>query len=73
MIGVVNSLISAFYYLRVGYALYMQPLPRREPTFVPSLPIGAAAAVAALGVLLLGIYPTPILEAAQAAILSLVR
>jgi hypothetical protein len=53
--------------------MYMQPLPRREPKFVPSLPIGAAAAVAALGVLLLGIYPTPILEAAQAAILSLVR
>jgi NADH-quinone oxidoreductase subunit N len=73
VIGVVNSLISAFYYLRVVYAMYMQPLPRREPKFVPSLPIGAAAAVAALGVLLLGIYPTPILEAAQAAILSLVR
>jgi NADH-quinone oxidoreductase subunit N len=73
VIGVVNSLISAFYYLRVVYAMYMQPLPRREPTFVPSLPIGAAAAIAALGVLLLGIYPTPILEAAQAAILSLVR
>ena len=71
--GVVNSLISAFYYLRVVYAMYMQPLPRREPRFMPSLPIGAAAAVAALGVLLLGVYPTPILEAARTAILSLVR
>jgi len=73
VIGVVNSLISAFYYLRVVYSMYMQPLPRREPHFIPSLPIGAAAAVAALGVLLLGIYPTPILEAARIAILSLVR
>jgi NADH-quinone oxidoreductase subunit N len=73
VIGVVNSLISAFYYLRVVYSMYMQPLPRREPNFVPSFPIGAAAAVAALGVLLLGIYPTPILDAARTAILSLVR
>jgi len=73
VIGVVNSLISAFYYLRVVYSMYMQPLPRREPRFIPSLPIGAAAAVAALGVLLLGIYPTPILDAARIAILSLVR
>jgi len=73
VIGVVNSLISAFYYLRVVYSMYMQPLPRREPRFIPSLPIGAAAAVAALGVLLLGIYPTPILDAARTAILSLVR
>lgn len=73
VIGVVNSLISAFYYLRVVYSMYMQPLPRREPSFIPSLSIGAAAAVAALGVLLLGIYPTPILEAARTAILSLVR
>jgi len=73
VVGVVNSLISAFYYLRVVYALYMQPLPRREPNFVRSLPIGAAAAVAALGVLILGVYPTPILEAARTAIISLVR
>jgi len=73
VIGVVNSLISAFYYLRVVYAMYMQPLPRREPKFRFSLQIGAVAAVAALGVLILGVYPTPILEAAQTAILVLVR
>ena len=73
VIGVVNSLISAFYYLRVVYAMYMQPLPCREPKFRFSLQIGAVAAVAALGVLILGVYPTPILEAAQTAILVLVR
>ena len=31
VVGVVNSLISAFYYLRVVYAMYMRPLPEREP------------------------------------------
>ena len=73
VVGVVNSLISAFYYLRVVYAMYMRPLPRREPVFRFSLPIAAVAAIAALGVLLLGVYPTPVLDAAYTAILGLVR
>lgn len=73
VLGVLNSLISAFYYLRVVYVMYMQPLPRREPAFAPAFSITAAAALAALGVVLIGLYPTPILAAAESAILSLVR
>jgi len=73
IIGVVNSLLSAFYYLRVIYALYMEPLPDPEPKLEPSLSIAAVATVAALGVLVLGTYPGPVLDAAASAILSLVR
>jgi NADH-quinone oxidoreductase subunit N len=73
VVGVVNSLISVFYYLRVIYVLYMQRLPRREPEFQPSFQLTAAAAVAALGVLLLGIYPAWLISAAESAILALVR
>jgi len=73
VIGVINSLISAFYYLRVVYVMYMQPLPKREPSFAPALPISAAAAIAALGVAVFGLYPTGLLAAAQTAILGLVR
>jgi NADH-quinone oxidoreductase subunit N len=73
VLGVVNSLISAFYYLRVVYVMYMQPLPRREPSFAPAFSITAAAAVSAVGVVVLGIYPTPLFTAAQTAILNLVR
>ena len=73
VLGVVNSLISAFYYLRVVYVMYMQPLPRREPTYAPAFSITAAAAVSAVGVVVLGLYPTPLFAAAQTAILSLVR
>ena len=47
--------------------------PRREPLFSFSLPIAAVAAIAALGVLLLGVYPTPIIDSAYTAILGLVR
>jgi NADH-quinone oxidoreductase subunit N len=73
VVGVVNSLISAFYYLRVVYVMYMQPLPRRQPSFPSAPSLGAVAVVAALGVVLLGILPMPILDAANHAILDLVR
>jgi len=73
VIGVINSLISVFYYVRVIYVLYMRPLPSRQPAYGFNLWICSAASVAALGTLLLGIYPTPILAAARSAILCLAR
>ncbi len=73
VIGVANSLISAFYYLRVVYVMYMQPTPKREPEFIPAWSITAVASVAALALLVLGIYPVPILDAASQAVLDLVR
>lgn len=73
VIGVVNSLISVFYYVRVVYILYMRPLPEQRPDYRFSLSIAAVASVAALGTLVLGIYPTLVLAAAQSAILVLAR
>ena len=73
VIGVLNSLVSVFYYVRVIYVLYMRPLPERQPAYGFSLAICTAASVAALGTLLLGIYPTAVLAAAQSAILGLAR
>jgi NADH-quinone oxidoreductase subunit N len=73
VIGVVNSVISVFYYVRVIYILYMRPLPERRPDYGFSFAICATASVAALGTLLLGIYPTAVLAAAQSAILGLAR
>ena len=73
VLGVINSMISAFYYLRVVYVMYMRPLPKREPSFVPSISITAVATLAALGALALGLWPTAVLAAAQTAILGLVR
>jgi NADH:ubiquinone oxidoreductase subunit 2 (subunit N) len=59
--------------VRVIYVLYMRPLPDRKPDYAFSLPICAVASVAALATLLLGIFPTAVLAAAQSAILGLVR
>jgi NADH-quinone oxidoreductase subunit N len=73
VIGVVNSLISVFYYVRVIYILYMRKLPDRQPDYRLSLSIGAAASLAAVVTLLLGIYPSVLLAAAHSAILGLAR
>jgi NADH-quinone oxidoreductase subunit N len=73
VVGVINSLVSAFYYLRVVYVMYMQPLPHRAPVFAPARSVAAVAVIAALGVVVLGVFPLPILEAAHEAVLDLVR
>ena len=68
VLGVLNSLLSAYFYLRVVYVLYMQPLPRRAPQFQASWAISAVASVAALAVVAMGVFPSPILAAARAAV-----
>jgi NADH-quinone oxidoreductase subunit N len=73
IIGVLNSLISAFYYLRVVFYLYMKPLPTREPLFSEPWPIRVATAICAMGILLFGLLPTWILATAEAAARTLVR
>jgi len=68
LIGVLTSVVSVYYYLRVVYYLYMRPtIIERE---VHSAPWAAIAlAIAALGVLALGIVPAPLLDWARGAIL----
>jgi NADH-quinone oxidoreductase subunit N len=66
----INSVIGAFYYLRVIVAMYMRPAKRE---FTPeSVPAGVAAvlAIAAIGILYLGLFPNTVMGfAAQAATL----
>jgi len=68
IIGVLTSLISAFYYLRVVMIMYMrdsEPEVRREPW------LQLTAFGAALGVVLLGIFSAPLLYLATQAALQL--
>jgi NADH-quinone oxidoreductase subunit N len=62
VLGVLASLIGVFYYLRVVYVLYMQP-ERKQPEGLLIDGWGRAAAViAALGTLVLGLWPSGILQ-----------
>jgi NADH-quinone oxidoreductase subunit N len=63
-IGVVNSVISAYYYLRVVRVMYLLPSPSEEG--VPSSELfQVALGVTAVAVLVLGIIPGPVLDAAR--------
>ncbi|MDH4120460.1 MAG: NADH-quinone oxidoreductase subunit N [Deltaproteobacteria bacterium] len=63
VIGVVNSVVSVYYYLRILVVFYMTP-PQGEPAPKPVFHPGLAAAilVSAVGVLYLGILPSAWLE-----------
>lgn len=71
IIAVVNSVISAYYYLGVVKAMFMgTPLSLERVTAVrPAL---AALAVATVGVLVVGILPEPLISIAQAVGRSLI-
>jgi NADH-quinone oxidoreductase subunit N len=66
VIGVLNSVVSLYYYLRIVVVMYMQPATPGSLTqpAPPSIPLYAAIGVSALGVLALGIFPSWTLELA---------
>ncbi len=62
VLGVLASLVGVFYYLRVVYVLYMRP-ERRQPEGLLIDGWGRAAAViAALATLVLGLWPADLLQ-----------
>ncbi len=68
LVGLLTSLLSAYYYLRVVVVMYMKPgdpEARREPW------VNVLAVVSAAGALLLAFFPGPLLDLATKAILRL--
>ena len=69
VIGVMASLVSVYYYLRVVVIMYMRPAPSEEPVLGPAtFAVALALAVAVLGIMALGVYPEPLYAAARAAV-----
>ena len=68
LIGVLTSLVSAYYYLRVVVVMYMR---EGEPEVRQELWLQLTAFVAALGVVLLSIFSSPLLNLATLAALKL--
>lgn len=66
VIGVVNSVISAYYYLRVVKAMFLSE-PASEERVAFGLPMQLAVALGFIGTLVFGIYPTPLLNLARTA------
>lgn len=62
IVGVGASLVGVFYYLRVVYVLYMKAELHEPEGLAIDIWARSAAAVAALGTLVFGLWPTRILE-----------
>jgi NADH-quinone oxidoreductase subunit N len=73
VVGVLASLVSVFYYVRVVFYLYMKPLPKRAPRFTQPWPVRLVAVVCTIAIVVLGVAPAWLLDAAEAAARTLVR
>jgi NADH-quinone oxidoreductase subunit N len=72
VLGVVNSVISVYYYLRVVVWMYMSPdVGGEDPLIASSWPLRLTLALTAIGVIVFGLWPTPLVEMARKAILPL--
>jgi NADH-quinone oxidoreductase subunit N len=68
VIGVLTSLLSAYYYLRVVVNMYMR---EGDPEITPDLLVQLVSVVGALAVVLLSIFATPLFRWASQAVLNL--
>ena len=67
VVGVLNSVVSAYYYLRVIKTVYLAPAESEE-RITYSSPVLVAVAVSAIGILLIGILPGPLFEITESAV-----
>jgi NADH-quinone oxidoreductase subunit N len=66
LVGVLNSVVAAYYYLRVVLIMFTRE-PESEATFQPGISLGLALTVAVVGLLAIGIYPAPLIEVSESA------
>jgi len=71
IIGVLNAVISVFYYLRVVVVMYMNEPEAELPHEPTSIFTAAALIVCAVAVFLIGIMPSTIIEAVQHSVFQL--
>jgi NADH-quinone oxidoreductase subunit N len=70
IIGVLTSVVSVFFYLRIVVMMYMTPDDAPEPLPVVPRMAGAALIVSAILIFYLGILPTRVLDWAASSIIS---
>ena len=65
LIGVINSAVGAYYYLRIIVVMYMREARKEVPVTPIPLGLGLALAVSMVATLYLGILPNRVLQYAQ--------
>lgn len=64
VIGVLNSVVSVYYYLRIAYQMFFVEPHVREP-LAPRFYLSSGLALTGLATLLIGLYPDPIIATIQ--------
>ncbi|GAB4419364.1 MAG: NADH-quinone oxidoreductase subunit N [Thermodesulfovibrionales bacterium] len=67
IVAVIFSAVSAYFYLRIVMYMYMME-PGTEITLSTSTPAGIALAVTAIAVIVIGVFPSPVIDLARAAV-----
>jgi NADH-quinone oxidoreductase subunit N len=67
LIGILTSIVSVYYYLRVVYYLYMKEAAEADVVPVGGLFATGALAISIIGIFVIGLFPTPLFEMAGAA------
>ena len=70
LVGVLNSAVSAYYYLRVVSHMYLAE-PEDNSPIIPAPMLATALGITVAGVLIVGLVPTPLMDAAQRAVSAL--
>ena len=70
-LGLINSVISAYYYLRIVRSMYSSSSDD-QVSLAAAFPTRLALAVTAVGILLIGIWPQGLMSVADKAILGFV-
>ncbi len=68
IVGVLTSVVSVFYYLRIIVMMYMSDAPHEAPERPLSPAATAALAMSVAAVFYLGIYPTTVIDLARSSI-----
>jgi NADH-quinone oxidoreductase subunit N len=67
LIGILTSIVSVFYYLRVVYYLYMKEGDESVPLIDSGIFANCALLISMIGILAIGLYPTPLFRSATRA------
>ena len=70
VVGVINSVVSAYYYVRVIKIIYMSD-PKTTESITVGIPVRLAVFVTSIAILVFGVFPAPLLELARTAADSL--
>jgi NADH-quinone oxidoreductase subunit N len=65
LIGVMNSAVGAYYYLRIIVVMYMREARKEVPVAPISFGLAAALTISMLATLYLGLLPNRVLQIAQ--------